>query len=82
MNEESTYSVIKQIKNNNIFNINNHRTIDDYKRFLKHLIKNRCAKLLKGVGRVASLYYDRSEDVGEQIISCDYGEEVYNKNFF
>lgn len=82
MDEESTYSVIKQIKNNNIFNINNDRTIDDYKRFLKRLIKNRCAKLLKGVGRTASLYYDRSEDVGQQLISCDYGEEIYNKNFF
>lgn len=81
MDEESTCSAIKQIKRNNIYSINNDGRIDDYKRFLKRLIKNRCGKLLNGIGKVASLYYDRSEDVGEQIFSCDYGEEIYDKKF-
>ena len=56
--------------------------INDIKVHVMDYVLKRCAKLLRGIGRAASLYYDRVEDKGEKWVHCDYGSELYEKKDF
>lgn len=51
-------------------------TLNEYKNHIIKLVEER------GVGKVASMYYDRIEDNGGKVILCDYGSEIYGQNLF
>lgn len=80
--DESIYVIIEQMRNNCCCNLTKKDGTADYYRYLlKKIIVKRCTAILKGIGKAASLYYDRIEDCGEKIINCDYGDEIYNQKF-
>lgn len=51
-------------------------TLNEYKSHIIKLVEER------GVGTVASLYYDRIEDNEEKVVLCDYGGEIYDQKLF
>jgi hypothetical protein len=50
--------------------------LNEYKTNIIKLVEER------GIGTVASLYYDRIWDNGEKVVLCDYGCEIYEQKLF
>lgn len=69
--------IMIQMKKNKIPFKADTNNCENTKKQLKNYIKNILARLLQGIGKVASLYYDRDEDVGDKIIHCDNNNDIY-----
>lgn len=80
MKNNELFIIINRMKNNGIPCRINTNDENEVRRYLLKYVLNKCAKLLRGIGRVASLYYDREEDKeGYKIINCDYDNGIYDR---